>query len=151
MYILNISPNFQLDTCHKKFHEVRLAFNTGNLPKYSFFHYSNYTFAACTVKTKKNRKNIHKIKQLAWGSGKFIGTIVISDQFISLLTPIAWYENIENLKLRLLIPIHALPTTSAIINQWWWMEWHLLVKSKISSTQTTEWSWYILCSNSYCY
>ena len=36
---------------------------------------------------KRTGKNIHKIKQLAWGLSKFIGTMVISDQSITLITP----------------------------------------------------------------
>lgn len=45
-------------------------------------HCSKYTFAACTVKTKKNRKNIRKIKQLAQGSSKCIGTIVFLNNLL---------------------------------------------------------------------
>lgn len=79
--------SFHSHLCHKNFHEDRLAFNTSNLPKYSFFHYSNYTFIAIKLKQKRTEKNIHKIKQLAWScSSTFIGTMVVSDRFIILIT-----------------------------------------------------------------
>lgn len=87
LYVSNISPGFHSHLCHKNFHEDRLAFNTSNLPKYSFFHYSNYTFIAIKLKQKRTEKNIYKIKQLAWScSSTFIGTMVVSDRFIILIT-----------------------------------------------------------------
>lgn len=54
--VSNISPSFHSHLCHKIFHEDRLAFNTSNLPKCSFFHYSNYTFIAIKLKQKRTGK-----------------------------------------------------------------------------------------------
>lgn len=72
-----------------------MLLNTGSLPQNSFFHYSNYIFAAYAVKTKE-QKETYKIRQLAWGSSKFTGIVLISDQFITLIThPLHDIENIK--------------------------------------------------------
>lgn len=108
------------------------------------------------MQLKQKRRNIHKIEQLAWGSSKFAGIVLISDQFITLIThPL--HDKVENIK-------HPINETFNKYNPYSWITYYSGSnkpimggkgrltclggkQTKICRNQTKEWSWYILCSN----